>query len=70
MPARLDADRSKYTGYLAQAVAEWTDTSTRVVGSLTHGVVAGTARSAAIDAALTLFVQDKDTVKFAAAAAG
>lgn len=70
VPARLDADKSKYTGYLAQAVAEWTDSSTRVVGSLTHGVVAGTARSAAVDAALTVFVQDKDTVKFAAAAAG
>jgi glucose/mannose transport system substrate-binding protein len=70
VPARLDADKSKYTGYLALAIAEWTDSGTRVVGSLTHGVVAGTARSAAIDAALTLFVQDRDTVKFAAAAAG
>ncbi|MEV4135365.1 ABC transporter substrate-binding protein [Dactylosporangium sp. NPDC049742] len=70
VPARLDADKAKYTGYLAQAIAEWTDSSTRVVGSLTHGVVAGTKRSAAIDAALTLFVQDRDTVRFAAAASG
>ncbi|UWZ56242.1 carbohydrate ABC transporter substrate-binding protein [Dactylosporangium aurantiacum] len=70
VPARLDADKSRYTGYLAQAIAEWTDSATRVVGSLTHGVVAGTVRSSAIDAALTLFVQDGDTVKFAAAAAG
>lgn len=67
VPARLDADKSKYTGYLALAIAEWTDAATRVVGSFTHGVVAGTARSAAIDAALVLFVQDRDTVKFAAA---
>ncbi|GAA3188605.1 ABC transporter substrate-binding protein [Dactylosporangium siamense] len=68
VPARLDADKSKYTGYLALAIAEWTDSATRVVGSLTHGVVAGTVRSAAVDAALALFVQDRDTMKFAAAA--
>ncbi|GAB3872882.1 ABC transporter substrate-binding protein [Dactylosporangium cerinum] len=70
VPARLDADKAKYTGYLALAIAEWTDSATRVVGSLTHGVVAGTVRSAAVDAALALFVQDRDTMKFAAAAGG
>ncbi|WP_327005643.1 ABC transporter substrate-binding protein [Dactylosporangium sp. NBC_01737] len=70
VPARLDADKSKYTGYLALAIAEWTDSATRVVGSLTHGVVAGTGRSAAVDAALALFVQDRDAVKFAAAVSG
>nr|BFE62586.1 extracellular solute-binding protein [Dactylosporangium thailandense] len=67
VPARTDTDRSKYTGYLAAAVAEWADAGTRVVGSLTHGVVADTAWSTAIDTALAAFVQDKDAVKFARA---
>ncbi|WP_433057645.1 ABC transporter substrate-binding protein [Dactylosporangium sp. CS-033363] len=69
VPARTDTDRSKYTGYLAAAVAEWADDGTRVVGSLTHGVVANTAWSAAIDTALAAFVQDRDAAKFARAVA-
>ncbi|WP_432836468.1 ABC transporter substrate-binding protein [Dactylosporangium sp. CA-092794] len=69
VPARTDTDRSKYTGYLASAVAEWADGGTRVVGSLTHGVVAGSAWNAKIDTALAAFVQDKDAAKFAAAVA-
>lgn len=46
--ARTDADRSKYTGYLAAAVAEWADAGTRVVGSLPTGssrTPSGTPRS-------------------------
>ena len=51
-------------------MAEWRDPGTRVVGSLTHGVVADTAWSAAIDAAFGRFVQDKDVAKFATAVRG
>jgi glucose/mannose transport system substrate-binding protein len=69
VPARTDTDRSKYTGYLAAAVAEWADGGTRVVGSLTHGVVADDAWNAKIDAALVAFVQDKDPARFATAVA-
>ncbi|MFI5907427.1 ABC transporter substrate-binding protein [Dactylosporangium sp. NPDC051541] len=69
VPARTDTDRAKYTGYLAAAVAEWADAATRVVGSLTHGVVADTAWNATIDTALTAFVQDRDAAKFAQAVA-
>jgi glucose/mannose transport system substrate-binding protein len=67
VPARTDADKTKYTGYLAAAVAEWADSGTRVVGSMTHGVVVDSAWDARIDTALALFVQDKDAAKFAAA---
>ncbi|WP_426510791.1 hypothetical protein ACPPVO_09180 [Dactylosporangium sp. McL0621] len=69
VPARTDADRSKYTGYLAAAVVEWADAGTRVVGSLTHGVVANTEWNAAIDTTLAAFVLDKDAGKFARAVA-
>jgi glucose/mannose transport system substrate-binding protein len=67
VPARTDTDRSKYTGYLAAALAEWADSGTRVVGSLTHGVVADSAWNAKIDAALAAFVQDQDAPAFATA---
>jgi glucose/mannose transport system substrate-binding protein len=67
VPARTDTDRSRYTGYLAAAVAEWADGDTRVVGSVTHGVLVDTAGNEKIDAALAGFVQDKDAVKFASA---
>jgi glucose/mannose transport system substrate-binding protein len=69
VPARTDTDKSKYTGYLAGALAEWTNPSTKIVGSLTHGVVANNAWNGEIDSALGLFVQDKDVAKFANAVA-
>jgi glucose/mannose transport system substrate-binding protein len=69
VPARSDIDRSKYTGYLAIALADWQSASTTVVGSLTHGVVANTAWNAAIDTALAAFAQDRDAGKFASAVA-
>jgi glucose/mannose transport system substrate-binding protein len=69
VPARTDTDRSKYTGYLAAALAEWADSGTRVVGSLTHGVVADTAWNAKIDTALAQFVQDNNAAAFATAVA-
>ncbi|MGI5244517.1 ABC transporter substrate-binding protein [Dactylosporangium sp. CA-139066] len=69
VPARTDTDRSKYTGYLAAALADWADPATRVVGSLTHGVVVDTIWSTKIDTALASFVQDKNAAAFANAVA-
>ena len=69
VPARTDIDKSKYTGYLAKALADWQSPSTTVVGSLTHGVVANTAWNAAIDTALAAFVRDRDATTFASAVA-
>lgn len=40
VPARLDADKSKYTGYLSWAINEWQGSRTVVVGSLVHGAAA------------------------------
>jgi glucose/mannose transport system substrate-binding protein len=65
VPARTDADESLYKNYLAEALAEWQDSSTRIVGSLAHGVVANNAWNAEIDTALGLFVKDNDVAKFA-----
>ena len=69
VPARTDADKSKYQGYLAVALKDWQDPATKIVGSLTHGVVANNALSAEIDTALALFVQSRDSAAFAAAVA-
>ncbi len=65
VPARLDADPAPYTGYLADALRQWRDPKTRIVGSLTHGVVADNAWNAEIDTALGLFVRDGNVGKFA-----
>jgi glucose/mannose transport system substrate-binding protein len=65
VPARTDADKSKYTGYLETALRDWQDPSTRIVGSLAHGAVANNAFNAEIDTALGLFVQSGDAAKFA-----
>jgi glucose/mannose transport system substrate-binding protein len=65
IPARKDADKSLYTGYLASALTEWQNPSTRIVGSLAHGVVANNAWNSEIDTALGLFVKDGDVAKFA-----
>ena len=65
VPARTDADKALYKGYLEGALAEWQDSSTRIVGSLAHGVVANNAWNAEIDTALALFVKDGDAAKFA-----
>lgn len=69
VPARTDADKSKYTDYLATALAEWQNPSTKIVGSLTHGVVANNAWNGEIDTALQIFVQDNNVAKFADAVA-
>jgi glucose/mannose transport system substrate-binding protein len=65
IPARTDADPSRYSGYLAWDLYQWRDPHTRIVGSLTHGVVADNAWNAEIDTALGLFLRDGDTAKFA-----
>ncbi|HET6213180.1 MAG TPA: ABC transporter substrate-binding protein [Micromonosporaceae bacterium] len=67
VPARTDGDKSKYTGYLATALADWTNPSTKVVGSLTHGVVANDAWNSEIDTALGLFIKNGDAAAFGAA---
>ncbi|MEV8511846.1 ABC transporter substrate-binding protein [Dactylosporangium sp. NPDC051484] len=65
IPARTDADAGLYKGYLGWALQQWRDPNTRIVGSLTHGVVANNAYNAEIDSALGLFVQHGDQGKFA-----
>ncbi|WP_433077581.1 ABC transporter substrate-binding protein [Dactylosporangium sp. CA-052675] len=65
IPARTDADAGLYPDYLGWALQQWRDPKTRIVGSLTHGVVANNAYNAEIDSALGLFVQDGDQGKFA-----
>jgi glucose/mannose transport system substrate-binding protein len=69
IPARTDADKSKYKDYLASALKDWQDPATKIVGSLTHGVVANNALGAEIDTALALFVESRDSAAFAAAVA-
>jgi glucose/mannose transport system substrate-binding protein len=65
IPARTDADKSKYKDYLATALKEWQDPNTKVVGSLAHGVVANNAFNAEIDTALGLYVASGDSAAFA-----
>jgi glucose/mannose transport system substrate-binding protein len=65
IPARTDVDSSRYTGYLASDLRQWRDPQTRIVGSLTHGVVADNGWNAEIDTALELFLRDGDTARFA-----
>jgi glucose/mannose transport system substrate-binding protein len=67
VPARTDADKSKYTNYLATALKDWQDPATKIVGSLAHGVVANNAFGAEIDTALGIFVQNHDAAGFATA---
>lgn len=69
VPARLDADKTKYTDYLAWALQEWQSPSTTIVGSLVHGVTANNAWKSEIEKAYGVFFQDKDSAKFGAAVA-
>ena len=68
IPARTDADKGKYKDYLATALADWQNPSTKIVGSLAHGVVANNAFSAELDTALGLFLESGDAAAFADAA--
>jgi len=65
IPARSDADRSLYGEYLLSAMDDWA--SNRVVGSLTHGVVANDSWKSEIDTAIGLFLLDGDVAGFQAA---
>ena len=65
IPARSDADRSLYGEYLLSAMDDWA--SDRVVGSLTHGVVANDAWKSEIDTALGLFLANGDVDGFQSA---
>jgi glucose/mannose transport system substrate-binding protein len=67
IPARTDPDTSLYTGYLAMPLADWTDSSTEIVGSLAHGAVADNAWKAEIDSALQEFAGSGDSAAFASA---
>jgi glucose/mannose transport system substrate-binding protein len=58
IPARSDSDRSLYGEYLLSAMDDWA--SDRVVGSLTHGVVANDSWKSEIDTAVGLFLIDGD----------
>jgi glucose/mannose transport system substrate-binding protein len=69
VPARTDADKTKYQGYLASALKDWQDPATRIVGSLAHGVVANSAFSSEIDTALGIFIDGHDAAGFATAVA-
>jgi glucose/mannose transport system substrate-binding protein len=69
VPARTDADKSKYKDYLAAAMADWQNSSTKIVGSLVHGVVANNAWKSEIETAFGLYTQDWNTAKFANAVA-
>jgi len=65
IPARSDGDRSLYGEYLLSAMDDWA--SNRVVGSLTHGVVANDAWKSEIDTALGLFLAGGDVETFQSA---
>jgi glucose/mannose transport system substrate-binding protein len=66
VPARVDANRARYDGYLATAIKAWQDPATRIVGSLAHGAVANNAWSTEIDLWLGRLVQNGDSSAFAA----
>lgn len=62
IPARTDADKSLYTGYLAWAFQQWqTD---KLAGSFWHGVVANNKWHTDVDTAVGLFLQSKDVAAF------
>jgi glucose/mannose transport system substrate-binding protein len=69
VPARTDADKSKYKDYLAVALKDWQDPNTKIVGSLAHGAVANNALNSEIDTALGLFAASGDAKAFAEAVA-
>ncbi|MBX3057175.1 MAG: carbohydrate ABC transporter substrate-binding protein [Anaerolineae bacterium] len=65
IPARSDGDRSLYGEYLQSAMDDWANN--RVVGSLTHGVVANDSWKSEIDTALGLYLGNKNVTGFQAA---
>lgn len=65
IPARSDGDRALYGEYLLSAMDDWANN--RVVGSLTHGVVANDAWKSEIDTAMGLFLINGDVAAFQSA---
>jgi glucose/mannose transport system substrate-binding protein len=65
IPARKDAQASKYGPYLKWALSQWK--SNKLAGSLAHGVVASNAWNTDIDTALGLFMQNKNVDRFQSA---
>lgn len=68
IPARQDANAKLYGPYLKWALKQWK--SDKLVGSLTHGVVASNAWNSAIDQALGVFTQTHDAGAFQKALVG
>ncbi|WP_371498711.1 ABC transporter substrate-binding protein [Kitasatospora sp. NBC_00374] len=65
IPARTDLPaqaRALFGPYARWSLDEWR--GARIVGSLTHGLVASTAWNARIDAALEVFLGDRDVPRF------
>jgi glucose/mannose transport system substrate-binding protein len=58
IPARLDADPSKYNKYSQSALADWK--KDKIVGSLTHGAVAPEAFSSQFSTVLDVFIGTRD----------
>jgi glucose/mannose transport system substrate-binding protein len=58
IPARLDADASKYNKYSQSALADWK--TNKIVGSLTHGAVAPEAFSSQFSTVLDVFIGTRD----------
>jgi glucose/mannose transport system substrate-binding protein len=63
--ARTDCNKDLFNVYLKSAIEDWS--KDKIVGSLTHGVVAADPFKAAIDTGLGLFLKDKDATAFQAA---
>ncbi|MFD0855710.1 ABC transporter substrate-binding protein, partial [Actinomadura adrarensis] len=63
IPARKDADRSLYKGYLEYALNEWTKPDIKLAGSFWHGVYSSKKWHTDIDTAVGLFLQSKDVAK-------
>jgi glucose/mannose transport system substrate-binding protein len=62
--ARTDCDTTLFNAYLQTAMADWS--TDRVVGSLTHGVVANYTWKNEINTALGLFLTDRNVEAFQA----
>jgi ABC-type glycerol-3-phosphate transport system substrate-binding protein len=63
IPARKDANRALYKGYLEYAFNEWTKPTTKLAGSFWHGVYANNKWHTDIDQAVGLFLQNKDVAR-------
>ncbi|MFI0443947.1 ABC transporter substrate-binding protein [Actinomadura sp. 6N118] len=67
IPARKDADKSLYKGYLEYALNEWNKPGIKLAGSFWHGVYSSKRWHADIDTAVGLFLQNKDVAKLQSA---